>query len=390
MGGQGSGRPPNVIKRNEESRSPIATAGDNMFLPNYSGLKKEMNTEILFIDGDNDNRYKLDCIEGILVSRHENSGDDSFFAVTSKDADGTDDAGFIIGGKTNFNLFTNYEDLTMKWNATDSEYQIFTERGGTGTARPLNIYTATATGDNKNQLVLNIDNSIDINEVYKLSTLESGGDNFIFQEGLNAGKSIYNIYTTKDGDGTDNNFFAVYGVGNSADLVNIELLRFGWSAGNEYEIATAKGGTGTDRDLQIYAGATNKDEQIWLNTSGNVGINAIAPSSKLEVGGAISSSVKTVTTSADDTDVSGVNTLFITTAGGSVVIGGFTGGVAGQVLYIARKDATNDLTLEHNEGTGNQDIIMHEGTDETIDGYGGFVFICDGTDWFDCSHAKHV
>ena len=111
---------------------------------------------------------------------------------------------------------------------------------------------------------------------------------------------------------------------------------------------------------------------------------------KLLLNRAIATGTATITASADNTNVSGINTLFITTTAGNVVIGGFQGGVDGQVLYIARKDATNDLTLEHAEGVGTQDIIMHEGSDETIDGYGGFVLICDGSDWYDCSHAKHV
>jgi len=105
--------------------------------------------------------------------------------------------------------------------------------------------------------------------------------------------------------------------------------------------------------------------------------------------GSISSATKTITASADNTDVSGVNTLWVTTASGAVVLGGLTGGVDGQVLYIVRKDTTNDLTLEHAEGAGDQDFIMHSGTDETIDS-GGVVLVCDGSDWYDCSHAKHV
>ena len=126
------------------------------------------------------------------------------------------------------------------------------------------------------------------------------------------------------------------------------------------------------------------------STNNRVGIGTATPSCKLDVKGAISSNQATITASADDTDVSGINTLLISTTAGAVVIGGFKSGVEGQILYVARTDETNDLTFEHLEGAGDQDLIMHEGSDETIDGYGGFTFFCDGTDWYDCSHAKHV
>lgn len=46
MGGEGSGRKPDVtnkiLKESAEKRIPIATAGDSMYLPNYSGLKPEV------------------------------------------------------------------------------------------------------------------------------------------------------------------------------------------------------------------------------------------------------------------------------------------------------------------------------------------------------------
>jgi len=105
--------------------------------------------------------------------------------------------------------------------------------------------------------------------------------------------------------------------------------------------------------------------------------------------GALVLATKTITASADNTDVSETNTLWITTADGNVVLGGLTGGVNGQVLYIVRKDTTNDLTLENAEGAGDQDFIMHQEADEIIDG-GGVVLVCDGNDWYDASHANHV
>ena len=94
----------------------------------------------------------------------------------------------------------------------------------------------------------------------------------------------------------------------------------------------------------------------------------------------------------DDVDISNVNILFIDCSANDVVIGGFVGGVNGQVLQIARLcAAVNDITLEHNEGTANQNIFLHVGQDETLTGeYGGWTLVCNGTSWYDCSHAKHV
>lgn len=104
----------------------------------------------------------------------------------------------------------------------------------------------------------------------------------------------------------------------------------------------------------------------------------------------------TVTVSAvgptDDLDVSQVRTIFLDCSGGNVTIGGFVGGVNGQKIHIVRLDAAaNDATLEHDEGTGNQDLFLHKGADETLTGeYGGWCFVCDGSNWYDTSHAIHV
>lgn len=94
----------------------------------------------------------------------------------------------------------------------------------------------------------------------------------------------------------------------------------------------------------------------------------------------------------DDVDVSNVNILFLDCSEHNIVIGGFVGGVNGQRLYIARLcAAANNATLEHNEGTENQNIFLHVGIDETLTGeYGGWILVCDGSNWYDCSHAKHV
>lgn len=114
----------------------------------------------------------------------------------------------------------------------------------------------------------------------------------------------------------------------------------------------------------------------------------------LLVSGAISSGTLTHSAAGptDDLNVSGVNTVFIDCSLNDVTIGAFVGGVNGQVLHVVRLcAAVNDATLEHDEGTGNQNIFLHAGADETLTGeYGGWTLICNGSSWYDISHAKHV
>lgn len=115
----------------------------------------------------------------------------------------------------------------------------------------------------------------------------------------------------------------------------------------------------------------------------------------LDVGGKISFNTSTFSAvgPTDNVDVSEINTLFIDNSGNAVTIGGFAGGVDGQVLYVTLINAgANNVTIEHNEGGATQPIFLHKGSDESLNTeYGGWVFVChNGTDWHDCSHAQHV
>lgn len=88
----------------------------------------------------------------------------------------------------------------------------------------------------------------------------------------------------------------------------------------------------------------------------------------------------------DNIDVSGTTVLEVDTSGGNVIIGGFTGGVQGQILYIVKTDTANFIQLEHNEGGGSQDIFLTSGADERVVGYGGYTLYCNGTSWFSLSN----
>ena len=67
------------------------------------------------------------------------------------------------------------------------------------------------------------------------------------------------------------------------------------------------------------------------------------------------------------------------TNGGHITIGGFTGGTAGQILYIYNSDA-NNIVIEDDEAGGSQDIKTSTGADVTITAEGGATLIYDGTD----------
>jgi len=113
------------------------------------------------------------------------------------------------------------------------------------------------------------------------------------------------------------------------------------------------------------------------------------PDCKLDVEGAIASGTLIVTASGDNIDVSGVNTMFINISG-DIILGGLTGGVNGQVLHIVIiGNFTNHVTIEHAEGAGDQDFINHTALNELLS-HGGCTYICNGSDWYDCSHARHV
>ena len=112
--------------------------------------------------------------------------------------------------------------------------------------------------------------------------------------------------------------------------------------------------------------------------TGNIG----AMTSNTTEAGMLSMTTDTITASADDTDVSEISVLFINPTA-AVVIGGFTGGVEGQVLHVVAIDNDQDITLEHVEGVSDQDIYLHTGADETLSSeYGGWTLICDGSNWF--------
>jgi hypothetical protein len=137
----------------------------------------------------------------------------------------------------------------------------------------------------------------------------------------------------------------------------------------------------------------NTDTALFFLSAGNdrVGISTKTPRIVFDVDGGIASAQTTCTASSDAFDVSDVNSVLMDTTAGTIVIGGFAGGVAGQIIHVAISVWDGNVTMEHMEATGTQKLIMHQELDETMGREpGGWTFICDGTYWYDCSHARHV
>ena len=117
-----------------------------------------------------------------------------------------------------------------------------------------------------------------------------------------------------------------------------------------------------------------------------VGIGTDDPTTTLDVEGTVSYKHIAFTTAGptDNVDVSGTTVLEVDTSGGSVTIGGFTGGVQGQILYVVKTTSdTYTLKLENNEGGGSQDIFSSDNADISLVRIrGGVTLYCNGTSWF--------
>lgn len=183
---------------------------------------------------------------------------------------------------------------------------------------------------------------------------------FIGNESINA---IDSLYINDDLDANARTRVAVSGASN---------------IGHEDSTSTAIG---------IYGSAVNDGSGgVW---AGYFGPGDVYIENDLKVAGAISSGTLTLTASNDNLDVSGVNVVFINITG-NIILGGLTGGVDGQVIeFVYKGNYVNNITFEDTEGVGDQDFYMHTRSDETFEG-GGITFSCDGSNWYNGGHGKHV
>jgi hypothetical protein len=190
------------------------------------------------------------------------------------------------------------------------------------------------------------------------------------------------------GDTTVTNFVTVSGDAGLTAITSGVTTTIGLTTS-----ALDSAGMATDADVtaatNTLAAATGL-EQV-LNVSTNGGGNDIGGVSNITCTGTMRPSkivadAVVVSSGSDSVDVSAANSVFLNTASGSITIGAFVGGVEGQVICVVRGSSINSATLEHNEGTGNQNIFLYAGADQTITGYGGWWLFCDGSNWRECNN----
>lgn len=203
----------------------------------------------------------------------------------------------------------------------------------------------------------------------------------------------------------------VFGIDSNADcyFINKHAAKFRLLTDNTIRVtidAVGKTGFGTDvpRTICTLEGTLTLKEQAAADGDteayGQLWVKSDSPNTLWftnDTGTDYSISPKTLTFSTvgptNGLDVSGLNTLFIDNSSNAVTIGGFANGVDGQILCISLINAgANNVIIEHNKTGATQKIYLHAGADETLNTeYGGWIFVCHGgTDWHDCSHAKHI
>jgi hypothetical protein len=369
-----------------------SVSADHIF---YAGVDESSSNEVFRIKGTNEVQFTGDSqkysilgggsTSSSLSLQGQNSDTETSFNLYSKDGDTTDDVNFKIYGYGLPNDSENSESLSMGWDANNDVYYISVDSTGTGQARDLAINGGI---DGQLQLLsdgsIKIESSIDssnsstgalvlqngglsINCTSNATNVSSGGALTVYG-GASFGKDVYiadNLILNGVGENIvmnslNNNDLLVSTPDSIVNLAgadisstyasdlslytlnnntsgNYEILHIycdNTSGSGVFNINTNSGGDGILRPLQLNVGMEDPAiPQLFLATSGNVGINTSSPEYNLDVNGTFNVS-----------DTSSLNGLVIYNTEGVV-----NGSTASFIVYggaiIEKELVTNDTVL---------------------------------------------
>jgi hypothetical protein len=270
---------------------------------------------------------------------------------------------------TNFIGTTDYTSLTFRTNNISHAVLDSTGNFGVGTAVSFN---ATA----PEKLLINAGTTTSYNAV-----VAKGSVNNYFQLNINNQNSGANassdVVATADNGSETTNYvdLGINSSGNSSGSMGNADDAYLYTAGNNFVMGTANPGM----SLIFLTGGTSEatNQRMVITGAGNVGINATAPNSTLQVTGSLAMSVTTKTANATVAPVD--FTVLCNNTSGAITITLPTAVGIGGRMYIIKK----------NSAAGNNVTIVCNGA-QTIDGnatyslvtqYSSIMIQSDGVNW---------
>jgi hypothetical protein len=308
-----------------------STSGCHTF---YAG-----DSEIFRIKGTNEvqfigdiQRYSIMGNSNSLALQGQSSSTGSSLDLFTMDGTGNDNS-IKIFGYGNPNLTSNSESMTVGWDSTTQNYSVTTNNSGTGATRNLVLQS----GNNIDQLMLSNTGTITLKSttssvnsstggVYLTGGLSincttdaistSSGGALTVAGGASFGKSVYvsnqlilnvsntigniNMSSTSIGTlliGSPNNettyacnntvantysSISMYSL-NNQELGDYSLIKLNTTQDN-YTLTTLNGGSGIKKSI-LFNSVGDESPQIYIATSGNIGIMTTNPSYSLDING---------------------------------------------------------------------------------------------------------
>jgi hypothetical protein len=241
-----------------------------------------------------------------LSLQSDSSGVDSSVEFFTLDGDTTDNNNIRIFGKGTREANTDSELVSLGWDSGTLKYKLLTSKTGTGVLRDISIESGIT-----NQILLRtsgstlIGGAMDVTELLSASSTEANSltvyGGATITKGLNLSSFIningVNVNTLLTGTTTSNAIFTGNGTSNiglvlQSNVPILTLMSVGTIGSTNTEsfnitsstlgttLTTLQTGSGVLRPLTL--GATS---QLFLATSGNIGINTSTPDTNLTVNG---------------------------------------------------------------------------------------------------------